>query len=173
MNLSSHSPTTDETSVLLKGLTFCPNHKLDRSEAVKDLYLYTRKLLLRSMFKKEKLGSEGCRTFSERQALENLNSLLEESDSRDLLDTLDLESLLKQADDPPTETITTTIKSSLKKKSSLYPAPSSNHGIDTFLKLACQEIKALKSTPNDLGNLTVSERTALKNVSMTYHTTIK
>lgn len=84
-----------------KGLTFCPNRKLDKFETIKDLHLYTRKLLLRSMYDKEKPGSDGCRSLSERQALANLNALLEQSDARDLIDTTDLESLLKQVDDPP------------------------------------------------------------------------
>lgn len=75
------------------------------------------------MFEKQDPVVEGCHTFSERQALENLNSLLEKSESTELIDTLDLESLLRQADDPNTEMPVTTTKSLLKKKSSLYPVP--------------------------------------------------
>lgn len=51
------------------------------------------------MFEKENPGSEGCHTFRERQALDHLNSLLEESNQSDLIDTIDLESLLKQTQD--------------------------------------------------------------------------
>lgn len=158
INLSSHLLTTDKISVLSKGFTFCPNNKLDTFEVIKDLHVYARKLLLKSKFEKEKLGSEGCRTYSQQQTLDNLNSLLEESDPRD---PIDLESLLKQATDPSTETTTTITKSSLKKTSSLYQALSSNHGIATFLKLVCQEIKTLNPTSPSLGNLT-SEKIALK-----------
>lgn len=90
--------------------------------------------------------------FSERQALNNLNSLLEESDQRDLIDTIDLESLLKEIKDPPTNI--SAKKSSLKKASSMYPAPSSNHGVATFLKMTSQETKSLNCTLTYSENLT-------------------
>lgn len=48
------------------------------------------------MYDKNKPGPEECRTASERQALANLLALLEESDPTDLIDTIDIESLLKQ-----------------------------------------------------------------------------
>lgn len=163
MNLSSYPLTQDEVSVLSKGLTFVPANKLDKFEVIKDLHLYTRKLLLKSMFEKTKPDMEGCRTFSERQGLDNLNSLLEESEPKDLIDMIGLESPRK----------TTAKKSSLKKTSSLYPAPSSNHSVATFLKMTCQEIKSLKSTSPNLENLTRSEKIALKNLSSNHEITIK
>lgn len=55
----------------------------------------------------------------------------------------------------------------------MYPAPSSNHGIATFLKLACQDIKALDTLPHPQGNLITSERTALKNLSSNHTITTK
>lgn len=91
--------TPDKILVLSKGLTFCPNHKVDKFETIKYLHLFTRKMLLRSMYDKGQLGPDTGRSFSERQALANLNALLEESDPRDLIDTIDLGALLKQVYD--------------------------------------------------------------------------
>lgn len=125
------------------------------------------------MYDKDKLGSEGCCTFSERQALANLNALLEESDPRDLVDMINLKSMLKQVDDPPKNTTTACNNPLLKNKSAMYPAPSSNYGIATFLKLTCQEIKALDISLNHQGNLTVSKKTALKNLFSNHNITIK
>lgn len=56
--------------------------------------------MLKSMFEKDISDTEGCRTFSERQALDNSNALLEENEPMDLIDTIDLEALLKQIENP-------------------------------------------------------------------------
>lgn len=134
INLSSHVLTTDEISLLSKGLTFCPNKITNKFEVINYLHLYTRKLLLRSIFEKSDLDTHEFHTFSERQASKNLKSLLEENEPRDLIDIVDLESLLHNADTPTTGTSGTsgTSKSSLKKTSSLYPPPSSNQGVANF-----------------------------------------
>lgn len=88
------------------------------------------------MFEKTNPDIEECHTFSQRQALKKCNSLLEENEPRDLIDTLDLESLLKGTESP-IESTQAIPKSSLKKTSSLYPAPSSNRGVANFLKMTC------------------------------------
>lgn len=54
VDLSSHIPTLEEILILSKCLTFCPNNKLGKFTVIKDLHLYTRKLLLKSMFDKHK-----------------------------------------------------------------------------------------------------------------------
>lgn len=138
---------------------------MDKFEVIKDLHLYTRKLLLKSMFDKTRPDTEGFRTLSERRALDNLNALLEENEPKDLIDTIDLEALLMGA--------TTAEKSYLKKTSSLYPAPSSNQGVSTFLKMTCQEIKKLKPTPSISDNLTRNEKAALQNLLNNHEITIK
>lgn len=73
------------------------------------------------MFEKDKPDTEGCCTFSESQALDNLNILLEENEPRYLIDTIDLEVLLKQIEDPSVGILPT--KSSLKKTSSFVSCP--------------------------------------------------
>lgn len=137
----------NEISVLSKGLTFCPNNRIDKLTAIKDTHLYTRKLLLKSKFEKQKIDSEGCSTFCERQAFDNLDSLLEESEPKDLIDMIDLETLLEDIQSPPTNT--PPLKSALKRASSLYPAPSTNHGVKTFLKMVSSEIQSLNQTSCD------------------------
>lgn len=95
------------------------------------------------------------------QALKDLNTLLEESDTRDLIDTIDLESLLNL---PITSTSSDQTSSVLKKKSDLYPPPSANQGIATFLKLTTQEVKDMNAnTKSD--NLTTKEKQALEQLS--------
>lgn len=113
---------------------------------------------------------EGFRTLSERRALENLNSLFEESEPKDLINTIDLESPLKGAS---ASSEAAPQKSSLKKTSSLYPAPSSNQGVSTFLKMTCQEIRNLKSKSTILENLTKNKKIALRNLSSHHEITIK
>lgn len=61
INLSSYPLTADEISVLAKGLTFCPNRKINKFKTIKDLHLFTRKLQLQSMFDKADVDSS---TFS-------------------------------------------------------------------------------------------------------------
>lgn len=125
------------------------------------------------MFEKDKPEYGGCRTASERQALDNLNALLQENEPRDLIDIIDLDSLLYQGDTPPINITNTTPKSSLKKPSSLYPALSTNHGIATFLKMIGLEIKSLDSRSSSSGNLTKDEKMALRNLSNNHDITIK
>lgn len=110
INLSSHVLTADEVSMLSKGL------KWDTFETIKDLQLYTRKLLLRSIYDKETFGPDGCRSICEQKALTNLNALLKENDSRDLIDTIDLEAIFWEIDNPPTDVTKLTTHSKLKKK---------------------------------------------------------
>lgn len=143
---------------------------MDKFEVIKDLHLYTRKLLLKSMFDKTKPDTKGFQTLSERRALDNLNSLLEESEPKDLIDNIDLEALLTGA---TTSGETAPKKSSLKKISSLYPASSSNQGVSTFLKMNCQKIKNLKPTPPVSDNLTKNEKAALQNLLNKHEITMK
>lgn len=44
IHLPAHDLTSDEIAVLSKGLTFCPNNRLDKFVAIKDLHLYTCKI---------------------------------------------------------------------------------------------------------------------------------
>lgn len=44
VNLSSHTLSTHETDVLMKGLGFCPNENFNKFDLIWDLHLFIRKL---------------------------------------------------------------------------------------------------------------------------------
>lgn len=63
-------------------------------------------------------------------------------------------------------------KSSFKKKTDIYPAPSSNFNLAVFLKLVSRDIQALKiKSPSD--NLTPGERKALTDLTNQMEITVK
>lgn len=88
INLSSHILSEEEKLVLKKGLNFCPTHNLDKFELYKDLQLFVRKIILKKLYHKQSANPD--RTTQENQALDQLISLLEESDTADLIDSIDL-----------------------------------------------------------------------------------
>lgn len=93
-------------------------------------------------------------------------SLLEESDTTDLIDRIDLPSVLSlpldSREGPARESVQ---GSKLKKKSVQFPPPSSNPNISTFLKLVHKEIERLHiRTPREI-NTNVADRQALKELS--------
>lgn len=68
------------------------------------------------MFDKVDADSITFQSLNERQALANLNVLLEESYTWDLINVIDLESLLTQSTNP-----TSTCKASSKMKKKIWP----------------------------------------------------
>lgn len=98
------------------------------------------------MQKQDAGGSTHTKT--DLEAIDNLTALLEEDEPEDLIDSLDLEAILAEVDGlisapPPPKSNTV----ALKKKSSLYPAPSSNPSTAAFLKLISRDIQNLKYSP--------------------------
>lgn len=87
MNLSSYQISTTETHILSKGLHFCPNHDLNKFEIYKDLQLFIRKLPLKSLFNRQHFDSSF--TPQERQALAQLDSLLQENETDTLANSSD------------------------------------------------------------------------------------
>lgn len=53
--LSSYTLSSLQVQVLARGLSFCPNQDIDQFEVIKDLQLFTRKLILKQMYTKEVL----------------------------------------------------------------------------------------------------------------------
>lgn len=84
INLSSHHLSKEEVSVLKKGLNFCPSQNLDKFEIYKDLQIFICKLILKQFYHRQQ-GNIDC-TPQENQAVDQLISLLEESDTADLID---------------------------------------------------------------------------------------
>lgn len=82
-------------SVLSKGLTFCPESDIDRFEITKDLQLFARKLFSKSMYNKDTLPIKKRKTLNEID-LDNTIELADEQDGLDLIDRIDLETLLEE-----------------------------------------------------------------------------
>lgn len=95
INLSSHILSAEERALLSKGLSFCPASNLNIFKVIKDLNLFARKLLLKSMYAKNKSQSKVPTTQGDND-LDVLLSLLEEQDSSDLIDMIDIDSLLQE-----------------------------------------------------------------------------
>lgn len=88
------------------GLSFCPNQDIDQFGVIKDLQLFARKLILKQMYTKEVLMKADFEPY-DLEALDTLVELLEENDTSDLIDRIDLEKLLGRFDQsdlptPPT-----------------------------------------------------------------------
>ncbi|XP_069616233.1 uncharacterized protein [Ranitomeya imitator] len=78
INLSNHSLTDVQHQVLAKGLTFSPSKHLDPFVAVKDLHLFSRRIILKRMHYKSELDDMFPST-QEKEALANLEALAEEN----------------------------------------------------------------------------------------------
>lgn len=88
INFSSYSLSEEEVSVLKKGLDFCPSRNLDKFEVYKDLHLFIRKLILKKLYHRQQGNID--HTPQEKKALDQLISLLEENNTADLIDSVDL-----------------------------------------------------------------------------------
>lgn len=90
-------------------LTFCPDSSLDRFGAIKDIHLYIRKILLKSLNGK-KQNPESGQTNQDMQALNNQISLLEESEPENPIHSVDIEAQLAAVDDTASMQLQTFIK---------------------------------------------------------------
>lgn len=62
---------------------------MDIFETIKDLHLFARKLMLKSLYAKPKQANEY--SSKENQAIEDLVSLLEDQEQKELIDDIDIE----------------------------------------------------------------------------------
>lgn len=101
INLSSYSLSSAEIDVLSRGLTFCPQENFDLFEVVTDLQLFARRLLLKSLHAKTdtNIDMSEWASFSmkEFKALRDLTLLFQENNTVDLIDQIDLKTLLENA----------------------------------------------------------------------------
>lgn len=103
---------------------------------------------------------------SENRAIDQLVSLLEESDTADLIDRIALPQVLSLSQEAIAGTTKDTPSGSkLKKKSSLFPPPSSNPNIAAFLWLVDGDIDKLHVNHPRITNISFSEKQALKFLS--------
>lgn len=93
VNLSSHTLTTDEKQLLEKGLTFSPMSKLDKFEAVKDVYMFCRQLCFKLLYDRPDVLQDISGV--DRGLFQDLMDLLQESEDSTgtLIITCDVESL--------------------------------------------------------------------------------
>ncbi|XP_069611596.1 uncharacterized protein [Ranitomeya imitator] len=76
VNLSSYQLTDVQLQLLSKGLSFSPTNSFHYFTAIKDLHLFSRKLLLKKLHQKKNFCEP--MTEIEREALQNLEDLLDE-----------------------------------------------------------------------------------------------
>lgn len=95
---------------------------MDKFEIVKDLEMFARKLMLKKMYQKPQGSVE--LTPQENKATDQLVSLLEESDTTDLIDRIDLLTMLSLPLDTKERPAQEHKQGSkLKKKSVQFPPP--------------------------------------------------
>ncbi|XP_077130999.1 uncharacterized protein LOC143808979 [Ranitomeya variabilis] len=82
INLSDHILTESQKLLLEKGLTFSPSSHLDKFEVVKDLHLFARKIILQKLHHRTDID-EIFSTEVEKEALKNLEELLDENESEE------------------------------------------------------------------------------------------
>lgn len=158
VNLSSYTLSNLETQVLAQRLSFRPNKDIDKFEVIKELQLFARKYILKQIYTKEIPIKPDFEPY-ELEALDTLIELLEENDTPELIERIDLEHLLGRFDqsEPPAPTPCT-----LKKKSDKFPTLSTNSNVLAFVKLTTSEICKNNSPKSKHDNLSKSEREALR-----------
>lgn len=62
INLSSHQLSEAESQVLQLGLTSCPDSNVDRFTIIKDIHLFARRLMFKTLYDKHTQLSECLRT---------------------------------------------------------------------------------------------------------------
>lgn len=131
-------------SILRKGLNFCPNYNLDKFELYKDLQLFVRKIIKKKLYQKQ--DTRINYTPQENQALGQLIALLEESNTADLIDQIDLPRILQSIEELDVDDRIHPMMSKLKKKSDFCPPPSTCPNEAAFLKLVNNDLDKLGRT---------------------------
>ncbi|XP_073409346.1 receptor activity-modifying protein 1 isoform X1 [Dendrobates tinctorius] len=137
VNLSEHTLSATQLDVL-KGLTVSPSSNIDPFTAVKDVHLFSRKLILRKLHFKAQ-SNDGFNTKEEIDALEILRSLEEENTGKQV----------------------STIPNHLFDKSKKFPSLGLCPAIDVFTKLVTNDIQSLTRIKMGRSNLTKMEKLAL------------
>ncbi|XP_077118764.1 uncharacterized protein LOC143774874 [Ranitomeya variabilis] len=136
INLSSHTLTGDQITVLQKGLTFSPTNNFDVFTATKDVYLFARKLILKKLYAKD--GHESTSDKVEREAQQALEDLLSEQ----------------------TVKSTGTFPSNCYPRSTRFPPLSLCPAVEIFTRLVIEDFQKIP-TRRQFDNLTSKQRQAL------------
>ena len=151
VNLSSCELSVDQISVLELGLSFCPTQNIDAFELIKDINLFSRKLMLKILFYKPKTNFDNPlwqqMSLDDIKAVEELMELWEEGHIND--DDLSLAELLETDSVPPAPaalgpqhnapSITST-KRDYKPKSRMFPTLQGNPNVWAFTSQVTKEI---------------------------------
>lgn len=171
INPSSYTLINFETTLLSKGLEFCPTATLDTFYLIKDLQMFSRKLTLKSMYNKQEQNHTQLKNKEEQKAIDQLISLLEESDQTYLIDCVNVEQLLQkcgQPMDPPPP-----LGSVPKIKSDRFPPPSTNPNVVTFLRFLAKDIDKLPTQSKCKQNLANDEQLSFKDLANNFSLIIK
>ncbi|XP_056416174.1 immunoglobulin superfamily member 3 [Hyla sarda] len=144
INLSSYSLSTNEISLLKRGLSFTPTPRFDTFTWVKDINLFARKLCLHKWHQQHNDPVLTAQS-NELKAIEVLEDLLLENIEGP-----------RGCEGPLTN---------LRPKSRLTPSLSQYGSIDTFVNLVVKEIEKIRPTQKMVyTNLAAGEREALENL---------
>ena len=132
-------------TLLTKGLSFCPVAPLDTFEIIKDIHLFARKLLLKSLYSKPKTEISPTSAQQHKEDMDLLLSLCDEADLSDFDDISDIETLMSDAISTPRPERPF---NTLKIKSDKFPPLQTNSNLAAFVALTTAEIKKLRKPPN-------------------------
>lgn len=107
------------------------------------------------------------------QAIDHLIAFLEENNSLDLIDQIDLDQLLQIFDQSDDLTHKSLASGKNKKKSNKFPASSLNHNVLAFVKPTCNDIEINIKIQQDNDNLSSADKQALSALSQNSTITIK
>ncbi|KAM4035374.1 uncharacterized protein ACNLHF_014494 isoform 2-T2 [Anomaloglossus baeobatrachus] len=79
INLSQHLLSTSQIDVLSRGLSFSPSNAFHCFTAVKDLYIFARKVILTKLHNRRTQHFSGPLDLREQQAIQDLEELLDEA----------------------------------------------------------------------------------------------
>lgn len=161
--------SNEETVILSKALSFCPESDVDKFEVIKDLQFFARKLILKSVYSKDIMFTDE-KTKSDK-ALDDLISLLDEQDDIDLIDRVHVDSLFNAHITIHTDNQATNSK--LKKKSDKFPSPNLNTNLGVFLAMTTKEIKKININVSEVQIMSVQDKLAIKTLTNQHQLTIK
>lgn len=153
------------------GLSYCPNKSTDRFEIIKDINLFARKVLFKSMYLIQNTKQEAeivpNLTAAEFRAIRDLNLLLQESDvswKMDMDDELQNEESSEVVEQPPSKKI--------KRKFNTFPPLNQNPTLVLFVRQTRREIENMKND-NVTKNWSPIQNLALKSLKNNFGITIK
>lgn len=159
--LSSYKLSSAEIQILSRGLAFCPEQNFVIFEAITDIQLFARRLLLKYLHAKndphEDTTDWSLYSMWEFKALQHLTLLYQENNMVDLIDQIDLDTLLRDVESPPRNPFIL-----FKKASTKFPPANTNPNVKIFLQQAIWDICKIPRTKCNPHNFSPDENETLK-----------